>query len=79
MAARHLCASVSIERYAGELFEEVHVGHDEINQADWVGIHIAEQPGSMRISTCPPIRTARWRGHLRTPMPQYQRQKRSYK
>eukprot|EP00959_Pyramimonas_sp_CCMP1952_P016258 344179-Pyramimonas_sp.AAC.1 len=41
MAARYLSASMSLENYADELFEEVFAGHSEIDLADWLGIPIA--------------------------------------
>eukprot|EP00959_Pyramimonas_sp_CCMP1952_P338839 7096060-Pyramimonas_sp.AAC.1 len=42
-AARHLRFSMYLERCAGELFEEVCVGHDGANLADWLGMPIAGQ------------------------------------
>eukprot|EP00959_Pyramimonas_sp_CCMP1952_P197005 4119401-Pyramimonas_sp.AAC.1 len=44
MAAGYLRASMSFENCADELFEEMHVGHNEINLADWLGMPIAGQP-----------------------------------
>eukprot|EP00959_Pyramimonas_sp_CCMP1952_P298000 6233754-Pyramimonas_sp.AAC.1 len=44
MAARYLSASMSFENYSDELFEEMHVGHDELNLADRLGMPIAGQP-----------------------------------
>eukprot|EP00959_Pyramimonas_sp_CCMP1952_P396029 8297847-Pyramimonas_sp.AAC.1 len=41
MAASYLRASMSLQNYADELFEEIYVGHGEINPADWLGIPIA--------------------------------------
>eukprot|EP00959_Pyramimonas_sp_CCMP1952_P038049 796240-Pyramimonas_sp.AAC.1 len=40
-AARYLSASVALENYAGELFEEVLAGHDDIEMAEWLGMPIA--------------------------------------
>eukprot|EP00959_Pyramimonas_sp_CCMP1952_P255359 5333572-Pyramimonas_sp.AAC.2 len=37
-------ASMSLETCAGELFEEIYVGHDQVIPADWLGIRSAGQP-----------------------------------
>eukprot|EP00959_Pyramimonas_sp_CCMP1952_P315602 6605550-Pyramimonas_sp.AAC.1 len=47
MAARYLSASVSFENCASELFEEVFIGHNGIDLADWLGIPIAGQPADI--------------------------------
>eukprot|EP00959_Pyramimonas_sp_CCMP1952_P065821 1374210-Pyramimonas_sp.AAC.1 len=60
MSARHMGASVSLERCAWQLFEEVYGGRDEIDLADWLGTPIAGQPAR---ASHPPARTARWWGH----------------
>eukprot|EP00959_Pyramimonas_sp_CCMP1952_P451887 9461348-Pyramimonas_sp.AAC.1 len=44
MAAGHLNASMALENYADELFEEVFPGHDDIDMAEWLGAPIAGQP-----------------------------------
>eukprot|EP00959_Pyramimonas_sp_CCMP1952_P160000 3346659-Pyramimonas_sp.AAC.1 len=44
MAARYLRASMALENYADELFEEVFAGHDDIDLAEWLGVPIAGQP-----------------------------------
>eukprot|EP00959_Pyramimonas_sp_CCMP1952_P284512 5947713-Pyramimonas_sp.AAC.1 len=47
MAARHLCASMNLENYADELFEEVFAGHGDIDLAEWPGLPIAGQPADI--------------------------------
>eukprot|EP00959_Pyramimonas_sp_CCMP1952_P178953 3741069-Pyramimonas_sp.AAC.1 len=38
MAAAYLSASVTLENFADELFEEVFSGHDDIDLAEWLGV-----------------------------------------
>eukprot|EP00959_Pyramimonas_sp_CCMP1952_P169801 3547657-Pyramimonas_sp.AAC.1 len=41
-------SSVAVN-YADELFEEIFTGHNEIDQADWLGIPIAGQPSDIEL------------------------------
>eukprot|EP00959_Pyramimonas_sp_CCMP1952_P336872 7054014-Pyramimonas_sp.AAC.1 len=44
MAARDLRASMNLEDYADDLFEEVFTGRGDIDLAEWLGIPTAGQP-----------------------------------
>eukprot|EP00959_Pyramimonas_sp_CCMP1952_P102417 2142373-Pyramimonas_sp.AAC.1 len=47
VTARYLCASMSLDNYAGELFGEIFSGHNEIDLANWLGMPIAGQPADI--------------------------------
>eukprot|EP00959_Pyramimonas_sp_CCMP1952_P382349 8011753-Pyramimonas_sp.AAC.1 len=76
MAASHRSASVSLERYAGELFEEIFVGDEEIN---WRTGRACPSRGNLRRSSSsrtparPPRWAATWRGRPRIPKPLFLR------
>eukprot|EP00959_Pyramimonas_sp_CCMP1952_P306172 6407607-Pyramimonas_sp.AAC.1 len=63
-AAMHLSANAHLESFADELFEEIFIGHNEIDLADWLA---CPSRGSLpissasRTSACPPKEMARWR------------------
>eukprot|EP00959_Pyramimonas_sp_CCMP1952_P039828 832745-Pyramimonas_sp.AAC.1 len=79
MAARYWSANMSLENSAGELFEELLTGHNEINLANWLGMPIAGQPADIEfVENCdiPAEAHSQFRGHPRFQEPQFLRQTR---
>eukprot|EP00959_Pyramimonas_sp_CCMP1952_P064636 1349021-Pyramimonas_sp.AAC.1 len=49
VAAGYISASLALENYADELFDEARAGHDDIDAAEWLGAPIAGQPADIEL------------------------------
>eukprot|EP00959_Pyramimonas_sp_CCMP1952_P275082 5750574-Pyramimonas_sp.AAC.1 len=50
MAARYFSASMTLENYTDELFEEAFTGHSDIDLEEWLGVPIAGQPADIEFN-----------------------------